>query len=118
MKDKFLKVLDMLECLDIIHENKCKDKELLLEYDVKDNVINRKFLVVQVQVILGFYEEYGDGLLEDPEEIFMYMYTNSNIMKVFRDEYGDLPNNTVKKWSTKDINRLIQDLKTKVKIKK
>lgn len=115
---KFNKVLNLVECLGIINKRKLlKNKNLFLEYNVSDTAVNRKFLEVQVKVILGFYDKYISGPLDDEEEIFMHMYTNTDIMKIFRDEYGELPDKIVKKWNKKDINKLITDLKPKVTIK-
>jgi hypothetical protein len=107
--------------MNIIHMRRdLTNEEKFLEYDVKNPGVNRKFLEFQVKVILNFFKAYvknTDIDSKDEEAIFMHMYTNSDIMKVFRDEYGALPDETVKKWTDKDINRTTKALHKIVKVK-
>ena len=119
MTDKFNNVINMVECLDIISKRKMTGG-IILEYDVANPPVNRKFLEFQVKVILKFFEKYmkdNDVDKNDEEAVFMYMYSHTNIMKMFRDMYGNLPDEVIEKWNDRDINTILKQLKSKTTIK-
>ena len=119
-RSKFDEVVDLYECLDILEKRKKDRNRLVMEYDVKNTTVNRKFLKFQVEVILEFFKKYikdKSVKASDEEAVFMFMYQNTNIMKVFRDEYGDITDEAVEAWTSKDIPTVLKELKPKVKIK-
>lgn len=109
---KFEDTVNLFEMLEIIRQR----KEPILEYNTKNTAANRAFLEFQVKVILAYYYEYVKKDAADEEAIFMYMYQNSNIMKIFRDVYGTYDDKEVLKWTERDIPKIVKELHSLVKV--
>ncbi len=90
----------------------------LNEYDNRNFSVNKNFLDIQVELILDFYKKYAPNAhLTSNEDIIMYMASDSNIMDVYRKEFNDYTDEEVASWTKKDIPRLIDIIKSKVKFR-
>ena len=86
------------------------------EYDLKNRPINKIFNDIQIKLIISFYHKHAPNAhLTSGDEIIMYMGPNSNIMEIFRNEFGDLSDEEIGAWTSDIIPSLIDTIKSKVK---
>lgn len=86
------------------------------EYDKSNFTVNKHFNDMQVEIVLDFYKKFSpDKSITDDNAILMHMAYHSNILEILRKEFDDLPDEEISSWTVKDVPRLINIIKSKVK---